>query len=111
MAPVCLPRFGSMDDFKKARGSHAAADAHGDDGVFRLAPATFNQSMTGETRTGHAVGMTHCNRAAVHVKLFRIYTELVAAIDHLHREGLIQLPEIDIIDRQSVPLEQPRYGI
>jgi hypothetical protein len=28
----------------KARGAHAAADAHGDDAVFGLAPAAFDQA-------------------------------------------------------------------
>ena len=27
-----------MDNFEKTRSAHAAADAHGDDGVFCLAP-------------------------------------------------------------------------
>src|ERR1700730_9084798 len=101
----------SMDDFEQARGAHAAADAHGDDGVFRLAPPPLNQGVTGKARTGHAVGMTDCNRTAVHVELFRIDAQLVAAIDDLHRESFVQFPEVDIVDGQSVPLEQPGHGI
>ena len=45
-------------------------------------------------------GMTDRDRAAIDVELFRIDAELVAAIDHLHRERLVQFPEIDIVDRR-----------
>src|SRR6266536_5473242 len=97
--------FFSMDDFQKPRGPHAATNTHGDDGVFHLAPASLNQSVAGQPRSSHAVGMTDCDRAAIDVELFRIDPELVAAIDHLHREGLVQFPEIDIVDLKSVTLE------
>jgi hypothetical protein len=36
-----------MHDLEKAGGSHATADAHGDDGIFGLAAAAFNQGVTG----------------------------------------------------------------
>src|SRR5215212_7337987 len=95
----------SMNDFQKPRGPHAATDTHGDDGVFRLAPAALNQSVAGQPRPSHAVGMPDCDRAAVYVELFRINPQLVAAIDHLHRECLVQFPEVDIVDLEPVPLE------
>src|ERR1700761_8079694 len=99
-----------MNDFEKAGGSHAAADAHGDDGIFGLAPSALDQSMAGEARASHSVGMTDRNRATIDVELVGINAELVAAIDHLDREGLIELPEIDVVDLQAVALEQPGHG-
>src|SRR3954465_8977702 len=72
--------FRSMDDFEQARGAHAAADAHGDDGVFGVAPAALDQGVAGQARPGHAIGMTDRDRAAVDVELLRIDAELVAQI-------------------------------
>ena len=94
-----------MNDFQKPRGPHAATDTHGDDGIFCLAPTTLNQSMASQPGSGHAVRMTDCDRSAIDVELFRIDPELVAALDHLHRECLIQFPQVDIIDLKSVTLE------
>src|SRR5271155_1664334 len=50
--------------------------------------------------------MSDRNRAAVDVQLLRIDAELVAAIDHPHRIGLVELPEIDVVDLQIVPLQE-----
>src|SRR3990170_3520273 len=94
----------SVDNLEKSSGAHAATHAHRDDGVFGLAPATLDQSVTGQPRSGHAIGMTDCDRAAIDVELFRIDPELVAAIDHLPRECLIQFPQTDIVDLKSVTL-------
>src|SRR3954447_26939967 len=46
------PGYRSMHHFEQTRGSHAPADAHCHDGVFRLAAAALDQRMTGETRAG-----------------------------------------------------------
>src|SRR5258705_10339260 len=100
--PACCS---SVDNFEKSCGAHAAAHAHGDDGVLGLAPATLDQGVAGQPCSGHAVGMANRDRAAIDVELFRIDPELVAAIDDLHRERLVQFPEIDIVDHKSVSLE------
>ena len=62
----------------------------------------------GQPRAGHAIGMADRDRAAVDVELVGIDAELVAAIDHLHRIGLVELPEIDVVDLEAVPLQEPR---
>src|SRR5690242_18576014 len=108
----CVPAgVGSMGDFERSGGTPAAAAAHGADGMFRLAPPALDQRGAGQASTGHAIGMADGNRTAVDVELVRVDAELVAAIDHLHREGFVELPEIDVVDLQAVPLEQPRHGI
>src|ERR1700688_4734795 len=104
-----LLALGSVDDFKQTGSTHAATHAHRDNGVFRFATAALDQGVAGQARAGHAVGMTDRDRAAIDVELFRIDAKLVAAIDHLHRERLVQFPEIDIVDRESVPLEKPGH--
>src|SRR5205085_10886862 len=95
----------SVENFKKSCSAHAAPDAHGDDGVFGLAPAPLDQGVARQPRSSHAVGMANRDRAAIDVELFRIDPELVAAIDDLHRECFVQLPEIDIVDLKSMTLE------
>ena len=40
--------------------------------------------------------MADRDRAAVHVEPVVGNAELVAAVDHLHREGLVQLPQVDV---------------
>src|SRR4051812_42394488 len=65
--------------------------------------------MAGEARAGHAVGMADRDRAAVDVDLVRIDAELVAAIDHLHRKGFVQFPEVDVVDAEAMTLQQPRH--
>src|SRR4051812_33488815 len=99
-----------LQHLEQTRGAHAAADAHGNNGVFRLAAAAFDQRVAGEARTRHAVGVADRNRAAVDIDLVRIDAELVAAIDHLHRKGFVQFPEVDVVDTEAVALEQPRHG-
>src|SRR5215813_5667993 len=100
------PRFRSVDDFEQAGGAHAATDAHGHHAVSGLAPAALDQEMAGEPRASHTIGMADRDRAAVDVELLRIDAELVAAIDHLHRIGLVELPEIDVVNLQIVTLQQ-----
>src|SRR5882672_6183190 len=100
--------FRSVDDFEQTRRAHAATDAHGHHAVFRLAPPALDQEVAGQPRTGHAIGMADCDRAAVDIELVGIDAEHVAAIDHLHRIGLVELPEIDIVDLQAVPLQEAR---
>src|ERR1700730_1981882 len=105
------PRLRLLYDLEQSGCSHSAANAHRDDGVFGLAPAALDQRVARQPRSGHAIGMTDRDRTAVHVELFRIDAELVAAIDHLHREGFVQFPEIDIVDLETMTLEKPRHGV
>src|SRR5262249_11448011 len=50
------------------------------------------------------------NRASVDVELRLVNAQTVAAIDDLHGEGFVQLPEINVINLQPVALQQFRYG-
>src|SRR4051794_5699558 len=95
-----LPVFRSVDDFEQTCRAHAATDAHGHHTVFRLAPTAFDQEVAGQSRAGHPVGMTDSDRATIDIELVGIDVELVAAIDHLDRISLVELPEINIVDLQ-----------
>src|SRR6059036_1806096 len=85
-------------DFKQACAALATADAHSNDAPLGLAPTTLLQDVAGEPRAGHAEGMTDRDRAAIDVVLLGIDAELVARIETLAGEGLVEFPEIDIVD-------------
>jgi len=45
------------------------------------------------------------DRAAVDVEQLVGNAQLVAAVDYLHGEGLVQLPQADVVHLQAVALE------
>src|SRR3982074_2399283 len=102
---------GSAIDFEQARTALAAADTHGHDAPLRLAPASFLQDVAGQPRAGHAEGMTDGDRAAVDVVLVGVDAELVAGIQALAGKGLIELPDVDVIDLQPLALQQFRHRV
>src|SRR6185436_21142714 len=87
----------------------AAADAHRDDDLLRAAALALDERVADQTLPGHAVGMADGNRAAVDVEPIVGNAKPIAAVDHLHRERFIQLPEIDVLDLRPGPLEQLRH--
>src|ERR1700744_660173 len=101
----------SSINLEQSRAALAAADAHGHDAPLGLAPMAFLEDVAGETRAGHAEGMADRDRAAIDVVLFGIDAELVARIEALARERLVQLPDIDVVDLQALALQQLRHGI
>ena len=66
----------------------------------RLAPRRLPSISAWPVRrcAGHAVGVADGDGAAVDVEAIVGDAELVAAIDHLHRERFVELPEIDVVD-------------
>src|SRR6185437_11068603 len=100
----------SVEHFEQAGAALAAADAHRDDRVFHVpAPAAFLEDVAGEARAGHAEGMADGDRAAIDVVLGRIDVELVAAVEALRGERLVQLPQVDVLDLEIEALEQARH--
>ncbi len=45
--------------------------------------------------------MADRDRAAIDVEPRRVDAEPVAAVDHLHREGLVQFPQVDVGDARG----------
>src|SRR5207237_4323718 len=93
-------------DLEQPCRTHAAADAHRADDVFRAASFALDQRVPDHARAGHAIRMADRDRAAIDVELVVRDAEPVAAVKHLHREGLVQLPEIDVVDLEAVLREQ-----
>src|SRR5690606_25614306 len=88
--------------------AHAAADAHGDHGALDAAALAFLEDVAGHARAAHAEGVADGDGAAVDVVLLRVDAERVAAVDALRGEGLVQLPKVDVVNLQPVPLQEAR---
>src|SRR5262245_34381991 len=101
----------SSDDLEQARGTLAAADAHGDDGVLDATALALDEGVAGHACAAHAVGVADGDGAAVDVELVLGDAELVAAVDDLHREGLVELPQADVVDSDPGALQQPRHSV
>src|SRR3954466_650699 len=111
MANTNAMRFRIMvasEHFEQSGSTHAAADAHGDHDELRTAAPAFHERVTGQSRAGHAIGMAERDGAAVHVEAVVGNPEPVAAIEHLHRESFVQLPEIDVCHFLADALQQLR---
>src|SRR3546814_3058573 len=71
------------------RRALAAADAHGDDGIFDAAALALDQRVADAACARHAERVADRDRAAVDVERFMGDAERVAAIEHLHRERFV----------------------
>src|ERR1035438_6437007 len=91
------PRVDS-EHFEEAGGAHTAADAHGDHDVPGLAATALEQCVPDLAGAGHSVRVADGDGAAVDVQLVRVDLEEVAAVHGLGREGLVQLPQVDVLD-------------
>ena len=58
----------------------------------------------------HAVGMADRNRTTVDVQDFVRNPKPVAAVNHLHGKRLIQLPQTDVIHRNTGAFQQFRHS-
>src|SRR6202040_3777600 len=69
-----------------------------------------DERVSGEARPADAVRVPERDRAAVDVQALVRNAELVAAVEHLDGERLVQLPQIDVADLVSGALQQARNG-
>src|SRR5579872_646887 len=99
-----------LGNLEQAGGTHAAADAHRADDELGAAPLSFDQRVPDHPRPRHAIGMANRDRAAIDVQLVVRDAEPIAAIDDLAGEGLVQLPQIDVVYGQAVLFQQLRHG-
>ena len=64
--------------------------------------------VAGRAGAGHAVGVADRDGAARDVVLRRVDAQLVAAVQDLRGEGLVQFPHVDVVDGQAVAGQQLR---
>src|SRR6267378_232274 len=93
-------------DLKQAGAALATADAHCHDAPLCLAPTALLQDVARKPRAGHPKGVADSDRAAVDIVLVRIDAKLVAGIEALTGKSLVELPNINIVDFQTMALQQ-----
>src|SRR6202140_3131883 len=101
----------SAIDFEQAGAALAAADAHRHHAPFRLAPAPLLKDVAGQPRACHAERMADSDRAAIDVVLVGIDAELVARIQALAGEGLVELPNVDVVHLEALALQKLRARV
>src|SRR4051812_2463488 len=100
--PALSPLNLVSQDLEQSSRTLAAADAHGDDDIFRAAALSLDQRMAGRARAGHAIRVANRDRAARDIEQLVGNAELVATVKHLHRERFVQLPQADIVHLEIV---------
>src|SRR5215204_3528661 len=91
------PALHALEDPCRA---HAAADAHRDQAVSRVPPPHLVEARRRQLGAGAAERVAKRNRAAVDVETIGIDGQLAQAGDHLRGEGLVQLDEIHVVERE-----------
>ena len=92
---------GHSSFIEDAGGAHAASYTHRDETVACVSPPHLVEERRRELGARAAEWMAEGDRAAVDVEAFRIDRQLAQARQHLRRERLVQLDEVDLIERQS----------
>src|SRR5687768_9607013 len=92
--------FMSLHHFEQPRRPHAATHTHRHHHVTRAEPFAGQQRMTREPLPAHAERMADGDRAAVDIEPRVGNAEPVTAVEYLHRERLVELPETDVLHRE-----------
>src|SRR5215217_8137183 len=88
----------SLDDHRHAL---AAADAHRLQTERLVLCRKVVQQRGGDTRTRHTERVTQRDRPAGHVELVQIHAQLASRTEHLYRERLVDLVQVDVVDRHA----------
>src|SRR5271165_2873352 len=78
-----------------------AADARGRDSILCFAAAQLVHQRNDQLRSRRAQRMPERNRAAIHVDLVAIQTQLLLNREILRCEGLVHLDEINVVKLQA----------
>ena len=74
------------------------------------AALAFDQRMAGQALAADAVGVADGDGAAVDVQPVHRDAQRVGAVQHLHGEGFVELPQVDVAHRQAQALEHLGHG-
>src|SRR2546421_5669258 len=108
--PIPCSRWRLVQVPEQGGDTLAPADAHRHDPPLGLAPLQLIGQLDGEDRAGGADRMAEGDGAAVRVDLFGIDFQLPDDRDGLRRKGLVELHQIDVVDRHADFLEQVLDG-
>ena len=105
-----VARSQQVDALDDRRGAHAAADAERGEAGREVAPLQLVEQRAQDHRAGGAQRMAHGDGAAVHVDLVVRHLEDLQVAQHDGGEGLVQLPEIDVLHRHAGALQRLLRG-
>src|SRR5215208_441548 len=102
--PAALRLVQALDDHRHAL---AAADAHRLEADRLVERLEIVEERVHDPRAGHPVGVAERDRAAVRVELLaeRVDADLPAHGQHLRGERLVQLHDVDVLDRHARVVE------
>ena len=103
-APSISSALGVLDDRRHAL---ADADAEGGDAVAAAAAAQLPDEGVSEAGAGAAERVAEGDRAAVDVEPLLVDPELAGAGEDLGGEGLVDLDQVDLVERQAGGVERP----
>ena len=89
----------SAEPFEDHRHALATADAHGREAHRLVAPGEAVEQGAGDPGPGHAERVAERDRAAVDVQPVQVDPQVPVGRDDLRRERLVDLHQIDVIDR------------
>lgn len=88
--------------YKQSCHTHARADAHARQKDLLPRPATLAEARDNLPRTGGTKRVPQGNRATLGVHLGPVQAQLVTAVDGHGREGLVDLDDVAVVQRQVV---------
>src|SRR5579862_7521932 len=100
----------SSDRFQHGGDALPAADALGRERQALALPLEKSRGLAGDARAGGTQRMADGDGAAVQVHLRRIDLEVAQAGDRLRGEGLVDLDEVDLVDRYAGALQRLAAG-
>src|ERR1051326_7502998 len=90
-------RSSASDALDDGRSAHADADAERDERRFFVTPLEFVEHSAKNHGAGRAERMAHRNGAAIHVDLVVWNIECLHVAQDHRREGLVELPQVDVL--------------
>src|ERR1035441_580847 len=90
--------------------THAAADAQRDQRATRVAALELVDHGAGDHGAGSAQRVAHRDGAAVDVELLVGDVQVLLELQHDGCEGLVQLEQVDVVDRQARAVEHLAGG-
>src|SRR3954470_22892517 len=91
------PAATSAEPFDHHGHALATAHAHGLETELLVVETKAVDQRGGDARAGHAERMAHRDRAAVDVQLVDVDAEILRGRQHLRRERLVDLDEVDVV--------------
>ena len=107
MRSSCAVLRRRLDALEGHRDRAAAAEAERREAVAAAAPLELVEERRDDAGAACADGVSERDRAAVHVDLVPVEVQLAAVRQRLRGEGLVDLDEVERLDRQLDPVQQP----